>query len=276
MSSGTGFHVMGVINATPDSFYAGSRVSGDALIDAAASMVAGGASMIDVGGESTRPGSDYVSLEEELSRVLPAIRAIRSRWEITLSVDTRKAEVARQSVDAGADVVNDVSALYDDPEMAPLCARLGVPVILMHKKGIPATMQDKPYYENCAAEVFSWLLAAAERARSAGIPGDKIILDPGIGFGKRLEDNLDILNRLDELCSSGYPVLVGMSRKAFLGAITGREASQRLSGSLAAACMARERGARIFRVHDVAETLDALRVCDAILSGKGLRVPIVK
>jgi len=266
---------MGVINATPDSFYAGSRASGDALVDAAAAMIAAGASIIDVGGESTRPGADYVSLDEELSRVVPAVSAIRARWKIALSVDTRKAEVAGQSLDAGADIVNDVSALEDDPAMAPLCARCGVPVILMHKKGIPATMQHKPYYDDCASEVFAWLLSAVQKARAAGIAADKIILDPGIGFGKRLEDNLDILDRLDELCSSGYPVLVGLSRKAFVGTITGRDSNGRLAGSLAAACMARVRGARIFRVHDVAETLDALRVCDAILSGKGGSQPIV-
>ncbi len=267
---------MGVINATPDSFYSGSRVAGDALVEAAAAMVAGGACIIDVGGESTRPGAAYVGLEEELARVMPAVQAIRARWDVSISVDTRKAEVARQALDAGADIVNDVSALDDDPEMAPLCAKRGVPVILMHKKGIPATMQDKPYYDDCPAEVFSWLVSAAERARFAGIKNDKIILDPGIGFGKRLEDNLAILNRLDELCASGYPVLVGLSRKAFVGAITGRQAPDRLPGSLAAACMARVRGAAVFRVHDVAETVDALRVCDAILSGKGVSLPIVK
>jgi len=266
---------MGVINATPDSFYAGSRASGDALVDAAAAMVAAGASIIDVGGESTRPGAHYVGLDEELARVIPSMAAIRSRWDIALSVDTRKAEVARQALDAGADIVNDVSALEDDPAMAQLCAARGVPVILMHKKGIPATMQDKPYYGDCATEVFHWLLSAAGKAIAAGISADRIILDPGIGFGKRLEDNLNILNRLDELCSSGYPVLVGLSRKAFVGAITGRDAAGRLSGSLAAACMARQKGAAVFRVHDVAETVDALRVCDAILSGKGVPLPIV-
>ncbi len=266
---------MGVINATPDSFYPGSRALGDALVDVAAAMIAGGASIIDIGGESTRPGALYVSLDEELSRVMPAVAAIRQRWEIPLSVDTRKAEVARQALDSGVDMVNDVSALDDDPAMAGLCAARGVRVILMHKKGIPATMQDKPYYEDCASEVFAWLLAAAQKALLAGIAMDKIVLDPGIGFGKRDEDNLDILNRLDELCSSGYPVLVGLSRKAFIGAITGRDASRRLAGSLGAACMARSRGARLFRVHDVAETVDALRVCDAIFFGKGAQAPIV-
>ncbi len=259
------FHVMGVINATPDSFWAGSRASGvDAAVDAAAAMIGGGASVLDVGGESTRPGAEYVGEAEETDRVVPVIAAIRSRWDVAVSVDTRKAAVAREALAAGADIVNDVAALGDDPGLAPLCAAARVPVVLMHKKGIPASMQDRPYYDDCAAEVLSFLLSAAASAEAAGIPRGLIVLDPGIGFGKRLEDNLSLLARLDDIAAPGYPVLVGLSRKSFVGAVTGAPPAGRLPGSLAAACAARLGGATFFRVHDVAETVDALKVLDAI------------
>jgi dihydropteroate synthase len=195
--------------------------------------------------------------------VAPAIEALRSRWDIALSVDTRKSVVARAAIAAGADIVNDVAALEDDPAMAPLCAASGVPVVLMHKKGVPKTMQDEPYYDDCPAEVFSYLATAARRAIAAGIKAENIILDPGIGFGKRLDDNLALLARLDELCGGGYPVLVGLSRKSFIGSITGRDPAGRMAGSLAAACAALAKGASIFRVHDVAQTVDALRVFQA-------------
>lgn len=270
MPLGGQFHVMGVINATPDSFWEGSRACGlDAVVDAAAAMIEGGASILDIGGESTRPGADYVDVDEELGRVVPAVRAIRARWDTAISVDTRKSAVARAAVEAGADIVNDVAALGDDPDMAPFCAAAGVPVVLMHKKGIPATMQDRPWYDDCPRETLDFLLAAATRAMEAGIGRDRIILDPGIGFGKRLEDNLALIARLDEMCASGYPVLVGLSRKSFVGAITGRPPKGRLAGSLAAACAARLKGASIFRVHDAAETRDALLVFQAVLDASG-------
>ncbi len=258
-----GYAVMGVINVTPDSFWEGSRARADAVADIAADMIAAGAAILDIGGESTRPGAAYLSADEELGRVAPAVEALRSRWDIAISVDTRKAAVARAAVAAGADIVNDVAALGDDPAMAPFCAAAGVPVVLMHKKGVPASMQDRPYYEDCPAEVFSYLAAAAARAIAAGIKPGNIILDPGIGFGKRLEDNLALLSRLDELSAGGYPVLVGLSRKSFIGALTGRDPAGRLAGSLAAACAALAKGASIFRAHDVAETVDALRVFTA-------------
>lgn len=257
--------VMGIVNVTPDSFYAASRVSAldPATIDAIAGMIGAGAAILDVGGESTRPGSASVGSDEELSRVLPVIERIRSRWDIAVSVDTRKASVAQAALDAGADIINDVSALSDDPALAPLCAARSVPVILMHKKGMPASMQDQPWYEHCVEEVLAYLLAAAERAMMAGIARDAIIVDPGIGFGKRLEDNLALLSRLDEIAASGYSVLVGVSRKSFIGALSAAPAEARLPGSLAAACAARAGGASIFRVHDVAETVQALAVFDA-------------
>lgn len=258
--------VMGIINVTPDSFYVGSRaqVLDDAL-GAAAAMIKGGAAVLDIGGESTRPGAAYVGLEEELQRVIPVVEAIRQRWDIPVSVDTRKAGVAKAAMQAGADMINDISALVDDQEMASFCAGVGLPVILMHKKGIPATMQDGPYYDDCPAEVRAFLLAAADQAVAAGIRRELIILDPGIGFGKRYEDNIAILSRLDELVACGYPVLVGLSRKAFVGAITGHPAERRLAGSLGAACAARMKGACVFRVHDVEETRDALAAMDAAL-----------
>jgi len=260
--------VMGIVNATPDSFYAASRLAGaDAAIDAVSAMIEAGAAIIDVGGESTRPGSEYVGPAEEASRVVPVIEAIRSRWDVAISVDTRKASVAAAALDAGADIVNDVAALGDDPLLAPLCAARGVPVVLMHKKGIPASMQESPWYADCVAEVLEFLLSAASRAIEAGIAADRIVLDPGIGFGKRLGDNLALLSRLDEIAASGYPVLVGLSRKSFIGAISGAGPDNRLPGSIAAACLARARGACIFRVHDVAETVQALAVFDAALGG---------
>lgn len=256
--------VMGILNATPDSFYDQSRVAGvAAAVDRAASMLESGALVLDVGGESTRPGSAYVGEDEELERVVPVVEALRSRWDVALSVDTRKAGVARAAIEAGADIVNDVAALGDDAGMAPLCARAGVPVVLMHKKGVPATMQARPAYADCVAEVKAFLAEAAARALAAGVALGAIVLDPGIGFGKRLEDNLALLSRLDEIADAGYPVLVGLSRKTFVGDLTGKPPSGRLAGSVAAACAARSRGASIFRVHDVAETVDALAVFDA-------------
>lgn len=264
-------HVMGIVNVTPDSFWEESRVSGpDAAVRAALSMVRAGATLVDVGGESTRPGSVYLDEVEEIARVEPVVRAIRAEsraagLDPVISVDTRKAAVARAALAAGADIVNDISALADDPEMAELCASLGAPVVLMHKKGEPATMQDAPRYADCAAEVLDFLLSRAERAAAAGIPAGSILLDPGIGFGKRLEDNLSLLQRLEDFSATGYPVVVGLSRKSFLGALTGRAVGDRLPGSLAAACAAYLGGADIFRVHDVPETVDALRVFGAVL-----------
>ena len=261
--------VMGIINATPDSFYEGSRRQAlDDAVDGAAEMIEGGAGILDVGGESTRPGAAYVGLDEELERVVPVVEALRRRWDIPVSVDTRKARVAKAAVLAGADMVNDISALVDDPDMASYCATASLPLILMHKKGIPSTMQDKPYYDDCLLEVRAFLLEAAGRAMAAGIRRELIILDPGIGFGKRFEDNITLLSRLDELAACGYPVLVGLSRKAFIGVITGRPADGRLAGSLGAACAARIKGACIFRVHDVAETRDALAALDATLGSR--------
>jgi len=261
------FHVMGILNCTPDSFFDGSRVTETSVVDRAASMIEDGATILDVGGESTRPGSDYVSADEELSRIVPAIEAIRKRWNIALSVDTRKAAVASAALAAGADIINDVAALGDDPKMAAVCAAAGVPVVLMHKKGIPLSMQDSPWYEDCVAEVCGFLEERISAAKAAGISADSIILDPGIGFGKRLEDNLSLLANLDQLVALGCPVLVGLSRKAFVGQLTGKAVGDRLAGSLSALVWARMKGAVIFRVHDVAASADALKVYQEIVKG---------
>lgn len=258
--------VMGIVNATPDSFFPASRKrrARDAR-DTALAMARAGAAIVDIGGESTRPGSDYVGEDEELERVIPAIEAIRRESDLRLSVDTRKAAVARAALDAGADAINDISAL-GDPAMVSLLAERGAPVVLMHMQGDPKTMQSAPSYADCPADVRSFLLGAAARAESAGVRRDRIILDPGLGFGKRLGDNLALIARLAELASSGYPVLVGLSRKSFVGAITGKPVEERLGGSLGAACAAYLGGARIFRVHDAAETADALALFSSVLS----------
>ena len=255
--------VMGIVNVTPDSFYEPSRrVCAIRAAEAALAMEAEGAAIVDLGGESTRPGSAAVGETEELERVVPAVEAIRARSALPLSVDTRKAAVAAAALAAGADIVNDVSAL-GDAAMAGLVARSGAALVLMHMRGEPATMQEAPAYGDCAAEVAAYLEAAASRAAAAGVAREAIVLDPGIGFGKRLEDNLELIAHLGLVAELGFPVLVGLSRKSFVGALTGRDAEGRLAGSLGAACAAFAAGARIFRVHDVAATVDALAAFSA-------------
>jgi len=226
-----------------------------------------GASIVDFGAESTRPGAAYINAEEELERLLPVIEAFRKRSSLPVSVDTRKALVARAVLDAGADIINDISGLLDDPAMALTCAELGAAVVLMHKKGIPLTMQENPRYENLADELRSWFKSATGRAVAAGITPEKIILDPGIGFGKGLEDNLEILRRLVEIRWKDYPVLIGLSRKSFIGEITGRCEAERLAGTLAANTAAIIGGADIIRVHDVKEHVDLAKVLFALRAG---------
>ncbi len=258
--------VMGIINCTPDSFFEGSRKSalGEAL-KTARQMVADGAHILDIGGESSRPGSLYVSAEEEMGRVIPLIAAIRKEMSIPISVDTRKKTVAQAAIEAGADIINDISALSDDPELAPYAARMGVPVILMHKKGTPENMQNDPFYEDVVSSVCEELQSAAELAIAAGIKRENIILDPGIGFGKRFKDNIDLLKATPRLKELGYPLLIGLSRKRFLGDITGRDAGGRLAASLAANAFSIIKGAHILRVHDVCETVDMVKVMSELL-----------
>lgn len=257
--------IMGILNATPDSFWEKSR-TGDLSsgLELALSLEAAGADILDIGGESTRPGSSYIDASDEIARIVPLIRAIRQHSRIPISVDTRKAAVMKAALDAGADICNDISALEDDPELAPLLAEVGIPVILMHKQGIPESMQDDPRYGNVVSEVAAYLTARASFAEAAGIARDCIILDPGIGFGKRYGDNCALLAGLAEITARGYPVLVALSRKSCIGLMTGRETGDRLPGTLAANLIAVQNGAAIVRVHDVAETHDILSVLQEI------------
>ena len=262
--------LVGVLNVTPDSFSDG----GDFLVpekaaSRAAAMLDEGAEIIDVGGESTRPGSDPVPQEEEARRVVPVIRAILAdRPDAVISIDTYRAATAGVALAAGARVVNDVTALRGDPRMADVVAGSGCPVVLMHMLGEPKTMQRDPRYEDVVREVRCFLAARAEHAFAAGVERENIILDPGIGFGKTLEHNLTLLRHLDALVELGFPVLVGASRKRFIGRITGvEEARERVFGTVAANVLAYERGATLFRVHDVRANREALAVALAVRYG---------
>jgi dihydropteroate synthase len=260
--------VMAVVNCNNDSFYVPNTTQGRGseaqAVETALKAMEDGAAIVDFGGESTRPGAEYIEEEEELRRVIPVIESFRRYSTLPVSVDTRKAAVARAAIDAGADIINDVSALEDDPIMLPLCAELGVPVILMHKKGKPRDMQKSPEYSDAAVEVKDYLLGRALAAQKGGLPKNKIMLDPGIGFGKRLEDNLALINRLAEIRSTDYPVVIALSRKSFIGEITGRDAGGRLAGTIAANAAAIMGGADIIRVHDVKEAVDLTKVLYAI------------
>lgn len=228
-------------------------------------MVAAGAGALDVGAESTRPGAHPVAVAEELGRLLPVLRAVRAAVAVPLSVDTTKASVARAALDAGADIVNDVSAGRFDRAMLPLCAREQVPVVLMHMQGRPATMQRRPRYRDVVSDVTDFLARRAAAARAAGIPGDAIVLDPGIGFGKTLAHNLSLLAKLDVVANLGYPILVGVSRKGFIGALLGGAGpADRLHGTAAAVALAVAHGARLVRVHDVAAMRDVVAVAAAV------------
>jgi dihydropteroate synthase len=260
--------LMGIINVTPDSFYDGGKRFGPAKAVAdGIGLVEAGADIIDVGGESTRPGAPPVSAEEEIQRVLPVVQGLRRTVKIPISIDTYKARVARAALAAGADIVNDISALRFDPEMAALLATEKVPVVLMHMQGTPQTMQAEPRYNNVLLEVQDFLEARAIFALEAGLERDHIILDPGIGFGKTLDHNLTLLGGLPALAAMGHPLLIGASRKTFIGKILDVKPEERLEGSLAAAVAAVFGGAHIIRAHDVKETWRAIRVADAIRFG---------
>lgn len=255
--------IMGIVNLTPDSFFAGSRAEDAAqAVERALALVDQGADILDFGAESTRPGSAPVALEDEMDRLIPALKAFRAQSQVPVSVDTRRAEVARAALGEGADIINDIAALAD-PEMAATVEKTGAGLVLMHMQGQPKTMQENPKYIDCAIEVRDFLLLAVQKAQQAGISDESIMLDPGIGFGKLLEHNMDLLRRLYLLVDCGYPVLVGLSRKRFIGEISGKPVEKRLAGSLGAACAAWLGGADIFRVHDVGETRDALALFEA-------------
>ncbi len=257
---------MGVVNVTPDSFSDGGEAySPDAALEKALSLEEAGADILDVGGESSRPFSEPVDTEEELRRVIPAIRVIRKSCNCPVSIDTTKARVAMAAINEGADLVNDISALRFDPEMAPFIASSGVPVVLMHMKGQPRNMQQGPWYDDVINEIRDFLAERISFAQKAGIPRENIIVDPGIGFGKRLEDNLAIIRQLRRFTDLECPVLIGPSRKAFLGSITGiKEPKQRDVATLGAAAICVANGADIIRVHDINMTRQVTLVADAI------------
>jgi dihydropteroate synthase len=262
--------VMGVINVTPDSFSDGGRyLDPGRAVERGLEMIAAGADLLDVGGESTRPGARRIPALEEQERVLPVIRGLARQADVTLSVDTTRAEVARAALDVGARVINDISALAYDPAMAPLAAGTGAGLVLMHMQGSPESMQREPSYDDVVEEVLAFLRGAMERAAGSGVEPEQIVVDPGIGFGKRLEHNLALLRHIGSLHALGRPVLVGASRKSMLGEITGRPVDERLAASTAAAAAAVAAGASLVRVHDVAETVDTVRVLDAVRWGGG-------
>jgi dihydropteroate synthase len=260
--------VVGILNVTPDSFSdGGDFLDPEAAAMRAAAMLDEGAGMLDVGGESTRPGSDPVSQEEEIRRVVPVIeRILSARPEAVISVDTYRSGTATAALEAGASLVNDVTAIRGDPRMASVIQEAGCPVILMHMQGEPKTMQKDPHYKDVVREVRDFLAERAEYAVAAGVRPEHIIVDPGIGFGKNLEHNLDLLNNLGAIVDLGLPVLIGVSRKRFMERITGvQEAKARVSGTVAASVLAYERGATFFRVHDVRANREALAVAEAVL-----------
>lgn len=257
--------IMGILNVTPDSFSDGGQFIDPVLaIEQARRMTEEGADIIDIGGESTRPGAHPVPAEAQIERVVPVIQAIRRFWDGPISIDTTRAQVAEAALDAGASWINDISALRDDPAMVVLVARRGCPIVLMHMLGTPRDMQKASHYDDVIGEVYGFLAERARAAQAAGIAREMIILDPGIGFGKTLEHNLALLQQLPRLTSLGYPVLIGASRKSFIGHLTGAAVDSRLPGSLAAALAAVDAGATIVRVHDVAATRQALTVHSAL------------
>ncbi|MDH3974643.1 MAG: dihydropteroate synthase [Deltaproteobacteria bacterium] len=259
-------HIMGILNVTPDSFSdGGNYLDPFKAIDQAARMIDDGAHIIDMGGESTRPGAAPVSGEEELKRILPVIKVLAKSVSVPISVDTYKAEVARRVIDAGAHIINDISGLRFDPHMARVAAEANCPVIVMHIKGKPGNMQINPQYDSLMDEVKGYLEESIFLAEEAGIASEKIIIDPGIGFGKRFEDNLQLINRLGEFNVLGKAILIGPSRKSFVGQILDAPPEERVEGTIAASILAIEKGAHIIRVHDVREAAKAVKVADAIL-----------
>ena len=267
MTLGSTTRVMGILNITPDSFSDGGRhLDPDTAITAARAMMAAGADLLDIGGESTRPGSLPVAPEEQIRRILPVVRGAAALG-FPVSVDTTRAEVARAALDAGAVIVNDISGLRFEPTLADVAREAGAGLVLMHSRGTPRDMQHDPSYHDVVTEVLSGLAEACRRAEERGVPRNRIVIDPGIGFGKKLDHNLELLRHLDRLVAAGYPVLVGASRKSFISRILDVGVEDRLEGSLAAAVSAALSGVHLVRVHDVAATVRAVRVADAIRNG---------
>lgn len=264
--TGGGPRVMGILNATPDSFSDGGLFEArEAALAQARAMVAAGAEILDIGGESTRPGATEVAPEDEAARILPLIEELAPSLGAPISVDTRKAEVGRAGLSAGAVMLNDVSGLDFDPGMAALAAEMGAPICVMHAQGRPETMQDDPAYENVTLDVLGFLEERVARLEAAGLPRDKVVVDPGIGFGKTVEHNLELLRNIAVFHNLGCPVLLGVSRKGFIGHISGEtEARARAPGSIAVALAALGQGVQIFRVHDVAETVQAFKLWQSV------------
>ncbi len=257
--------LMGIVNVTDDSFYDGGRYSQpERAIAHALDLVEQGADILDIGGESTRPGAVPISEQDELAHVIPVVAELARRVSVPISIDTTKARVAQRTLDAGASIINDVSALRHDPLMASVIAQSEAAVVLMHMQGTPQTMQQAPHYSNVAQEVYDFLSKRVQVAVSAGIPESNVILDPGIGFGKLLPHNLDLLAQLSVLTALNCPLLVGLSRKGFIGEIVGRSVDHREWGTAAAVAIAVDRGAHIIRVHDVAMMVDVVKMTAAL------------
>jgi dihydropteroate synthase len=258
--------VMGIVNATPDSFSDGGQfLEPNAAIARGLELVAQGADLLDIGGESTRPGSQLVPLDEELRRVLPVVRGLAEQTKVPISIDTSKAEVARHCLASGAAIVNDVTALRGDPEMAAVAQQTGAGVILMHMQGSPATMQQNPHYDDVVAEVYRFFEMRLRELTALGLAPEQLVVDPGVGFGKTKSHNLQLLSGLVQFQKLGRPVCLGVSRKGFIGGIAGKPPAERVAGSLAAACHALTRSAvQILRVHDVGPTADAVKLIQAI------------
>lgn len=255
--------VMGILNVTPDSFSDGGKFSSFELAcQHADEMVAQGALIIDIGGESTRPGAADVSVDDELARVVPLVEYVAKHHDVWISVDTSKPEVMRQAVNAGAHLINDVRALLE-PGALETAAQLNVPICLMHMQGAPRTMQSAPEYQDVIADVFKFLNERIQACLEAGIPRERLLIDPGFGFGKTLEHNYELLAKLERFAQFELPILIGLSRKSMIGNLLARPTSERLAGSLAGAMIAAQKGAHIIRVHDVPETVDMLKVLQA-------------
>ena len=263
--------IMGILNVTPDSFSDGGKyLEKNNAINHALAMIDNGADIIDVGGESTRPFSDPVSLDEEISRVIPVIEGIRKESDVCISIDTTKSEVATAALNSGASLINDVSAMEVDPLMIDVALKFDCPIIIMHMKGTPKSMQENPQYESLISDIKDYLQERVDFIVSKGINSKKIVIDPGIGFGKTVENNFEIINNLNHFTKMGFPVMLGASRKSFIGISLDLPEEDRLEGSLAANIIGLQNGAKIFRVHDVAETNKAFVIANKIFNSNHL------
>ena len=263
--------IMGILNVTPDSFSdGGDFFEKNIAIDRALEMVKQGADIIDIGGESTRPFSDSVSLKEEISRVIPVIEGISKESDVCISIDTTKSRVAIEALEVGASLINDISAMEIDSAMVDVALKFNCPIVLMHMKGIPKNMQDNPQYKSLISDIKEYLLARIDFVVSKGIDRKKIIIDPGIGFGKTVKDNFEIINNLDQFVKMNHPVLLGASRKSFIGTSLNLPEKDRLEGSIAANIIGLQKGAKIFRVHDVVETNRAMVIANKIFNSNNI------